>query len=204
MRVPKIEEPVRELRRRLARMKDVRAAIMFGSVARGTAAEDSDVDVFIVTPRENEERVLAELWAIERDLPVRISPLFADGDFMDFDPHLLESLFRDGRLLMGDFPPLTVKDLGLEPMRLVKYRMEGLSPAEKMRVYRFLDGYTTRRRRGDKEYRYHRKAFLGDVGGWRLGRGAVVVPERATTQLDEYFRRHGVKRIMVGVWVPRP
>ncbi len=202
--VPEIEAAIDELKKRIAHLKGVKAAILFGSAARGTATEYSDVDILMVTPRENEQAVLEEIWAIERDLPVRISPLFADGDFEGFDAHLLESLFRDGKVLVGDFPPLTVEDLGLEPMKLVKYRMEGLSPAEKMRVYRFLDGYKTTRRRGDKEYVYHQKGFLEDVGGWRLGRGAVIVPEAAANRLDEYFRHHGVKRIMVAVWVPRP
>ncbi len=131
MNSPQIEAAIKKLEERLARLENVEAAILFGSAARGTATEDSDVDVMIVTPRENEEAVLEVIWAIEGDLPVRISPLFADGDFEDFDPHLLESLFRDGRVLVGEFPPLTVEDLGLEPMRLVKYRMEGLTPVKR-------------------------------------------------------------------------
>lgn len=58
------DEAVNALRPVLAAIDGVRSVILFGSTARGTAAEESDVDLFIECEARKErqvERILGEL-----------------------------------------------------------------------------------------------------------------------------------------------
>jgi len=203
MNPQKIELAVAETKKLLGKIPEVNTAILYGSVARGTATSDSDIDVLIVTDPSKERNIAHALYEIEGKTGVRVSPLFSDGDFSGFDAHLLESLFRHGKILVGDFPALTVKDLDLEPMAIVSYDMLDLSPSEKMKVYRFLDGYTTMKIRGRKKYLRSVPGFLKSVGGWRMGKGTVIIPEFAVSRLDMFFRSRGVKRSMVSAWIQR-
>src|SRR2546427_4019240 len=59
----------------LVKMPAVRSAILFGSTARGSATEDSDIDLFIECNAEREEEVARALYGIEGvfNVPARLS-----------------------------------------------------------------------------------------------------------------------------------
>jgi len=81
----------------LAKMPAVRSAILFGSTARGSATEDSDIDLFIECKAEREEEVARALYGIEGVFNVRFGPtFFRQKDWRRFDFQFLESIFRQG------------------------------------------------------------------------------------------------------------
>ena len=114
------------------------------------------------------------------------------------------SIARHGRALLGDPPRFAVSDLDLQPLRLISYRLRRQSPARRARLLRLLDGYRTEKRVGRKRYRSEGKGLLEAVGGWRLGRGAIVVPEEAVESVDALLRRFGATRSIVAIWCQRP
>lgn len=66
-----VSEIVETLRQLLAGRPDVRLAILFGSQARGTAREESDVDVAVLAPGADLTRLEADLTqALGRDVQV--------------------------------------------------------------------------------------------------------------------------------------
>jgi hypothetical protein len=67
-----------------------------------------------------------------------------------------------------------------------------------------VDGYTTRKRVGKKTYVVRKPGFLKGVGGWRVGRGAVVVPEESIEAFDNLLRRYGATRSIIAIWSQRP
>src|SRR5437016_14528133 len=78
-------------------MPAVRSAILFGSTARGSATEDSDIDLFIECKAEREEEVARALYGIEGVFNVRFGPtFFRKKDWRRFDFQFLESIFRQG------------------------------------------------------------------------------------------------------------
>jgi len=92
----------------------------------------------------------------------------------------------------------------LRPIRVVSFDLSHLDPSEKMRLSRQLDGYATVRRRGRKRYERKVDGFLKDVGGWRVGRGAVVVPETALSKLEEILSNAKAKRWTIAAWAQAP
>ena len=205
MNPAKYEEAVREVPPALSGIKGVRSVVLFGSTAQGTAKEDSDIDLFVECDRKAERAVRKAVLDLASRFHVTISPMFYRDEERDtFDTQFLESLLRHGRVLIGALPRLTPQDLDLQPLRLVSYRSEKLRPRERARLLREIDGYRTRKRVGRKRYTGQRQGFLKEKGGWRVGRGAVVIPEEAVPAFDELLRRYRVTRSMVPIWSQRP
>jgi len=82
-------------------------------------------------------------------------------------------------------PPLTPLDLDLQPLRLVSYRIRDLNTRTKAKVLRAIDGYRTVKRVDGEQYVVEKPGFLAEVGGWRVGRGAVIVPEESLEAFDD-------------------
>ena len=205
MNPPKIERAIEALRELLAREPRVRSAILYGSCARGTAREDSDIDVLILVSGGRVERLRDSVHDIESAFDVAVSPIILRPDDVDrLDRQFLDSVLREGIPLAGVPPSASLEDLQLRPIRIVSFDLSHLPPSEKMRLYRLLDGYATVKRRGRKRYERTVKGFLKEVGGWRVGRGAVVVPEAALPRLEEILSRMKAKRWTIAAWAQIP
>ncbi len=205
MNPPRHERAVAAVQNALKRLGGVRSVVLFGSAARGTAAEDSDIDLFIECSQRAEGPVRRLLYDLASQFDVPISPIFhRPGKYEGTDEQFLESVLRHGRVLRGALPRVTPAELDLQPLRLVSYETRGLDPRRRARLLRALDGYRTRKRVGRKRYEVEQTGLLERLGGWRVGRGAIVVPEDAVEALDALFRRYGAKRLMVPIWSQRP
>ncbi len=205
MNPKKHQEALEAVRSGLAGLGGVRSVVVFGSTARGTATEDSDIDLLIRCAEDKAEDADRILRDAERRFHIRISPLFYHGtDWRRFDLQLLESVFRQGRVLIGKMPSLNPIDLDLQPLRLISYRTRELSPRKRARLLREIDGYRTVKRVNGKRYVVEKGGLLQAVGGWRVGRGAVIIPDEALEAFDALLRRHGVKRHIIPIWSQRP
>jgi len=205
MNPPKHARAIEALREGLVGVRGVRSAILFGSSARGAATEESDVDVFLDCAEGARDEVRRLAYGISDRLGVPFSLVFYDEREREgFDSQFLDSILRHGRPLIGALPILSPRDLDLEPLRLVSYRTQALRPPERARFLRALDGYRTTKRVGRKRYVVEKPGILQELGGWRVGRGAVVVPEHALEAFDDLLRRFRVTRSMVPIWCQRP
>jgi len=205
MNPPKIERAVEALRELLTRERRVRSAILYGSCARGTAREDSDIDILILVPDGPVDRLRDSIHDIESAFDVTVSPIVLRPDEVDrLDRQFLDSVLREGIPLAGRPPRVSLQDLQLRPIRVVSFDLSHLPPSEKMRLYRLLDGYHTVKRRGRKRYERSVDGFLKEVGGRRVGRGAVVVPEAALPRLEEILSRMKAKRWTIAAWAQVP
>lgn len=205
MNPPTFDEAVQAAREQLRSIKGVRAVILFGSVARGTPEEESDIDLLVDCDKSVEEKARRVLYELGDRFDVRFGPVFyRESDRQLFDTQFLESILRSGRALFGKMPALTPIDLDLQALRLVSYQAGRLSPRRRAQLLRAIDGYRTVKRVGRKRYVVEKRGFLGEVGGWRVGRGAVIVPEEAAEAFDSLLLRFGATRMMVPIWCQRP
>lgn len=198
-------EAIRAAAQELKKIRGVRSAVLFGSAARGTAKKDSDIDLFVDCERATEDAIWNALVALDRRFHVEFSVVFYRPEEREaFDKQFLESIVRQGRVLFGSLPLLTPAHLDLQPLRLVSYQTGGLSPRERAHFLREVDGYETRKRVGTKVYVVRKPGFLKETGGWRVGRGAVVVPEEFIEAFDDLLRRYGASRRIIGIWSQKP
>jgi len=205
MNPPRFEEAIRAAAQELAAVPGVRSAVLFGSAARGSATEESDIDIFIECNADAEDPAWRVLLALDRRFDVEFSVIYYRPEQRDaFDKQFLESIVRQGRVLFGSLPSVTPIELDLQPLRLVSYQTGRLSPRKRAQFLREIDGYRTQKRVGKKTYVVRKPGFLTDVGGWRVGRGAVIVPEDKIEAFDQILRRYGAQRHIIPIWSQRP
>ena len=181
------------------------AVILFGSVARGEATEASDIDLLVIRKRgHGDEEILQAVRAVEGDDHVRVSTVFTNVDLADLDRQFLDSVLRHGKPLLGKMPRVDVRDLDLEPLRLVRFDLRTLPARKKVRFARELFGFVTRKRYKRKLYTRRAPGLLEGWGGRRVGRGVVIVPEGKASEIDRFLRSYGAKRILVPIWIQRP
>ena len=196
---------IEAVRAELTALPGIKSVVLFGSVARGTAHEESDIDLLIECDPEFRDPVRKTLYRIGDRFDITFSPVFyRDSERQLFDTQFLESIVRHGRVLFGSLPVLTPSQLDLQPLRLVSYQSGRLVPRKRVRFLREIDGYETRKRVGRKTYVFRKPGFLKEVGGWRVGRGAVIVPEESIDAFDEILRKYGVTRSIIAIWSQRP
>jgi predicted nucleotidyltransferase len=96
--------------------RNVRLAVLFGSVARGYAGEDSDVDV-LVSLAEERPMYLSHLAARLTRALGRDVDVLSLAHVHTHDPALLGAILRDGRPVVdrdGSWPALIAKRPGVE------------------------------------------------------------------------------------------
>ena len=205
MNPPKVDRAIDALNGLFASERVVRSAILFGSCARGTARDDSDIDVLVLVSGGPVGSLRESIHDIESAYDVNVSPVVLRANEIDrLDRQFLDSVLREGVPLAGPLPAISLQELQLRPIRVVSFEVSHLPPSEKMRLYRLLDGYATVKRRGRKRYERKVDGFLKEVGGWRVGRGAVIVPETAMPRLEEILSRVKARRWTTAAWAQVP
>ncbi|HLE46222.1 MAG TPA: nucleotidyltransferase domain-containing protein [Thermoplasmata archaeon] len=204
MNPPRFAACLEDVRAWAARHDDVEAAIAYGSVARGTAGEDSDLDLVVLAPKDRHEALARELFLLGARHDVTISPYLVEPrELANLDPQFVESVTRDGVALKGRPLDPTVRTLELQPYTLVTLYLDHLPQKAKVALSREMYGYRSARRYKRARYESRRVGLLDRVGGRKLGRGTVLVPAKAWPDLDALVRRHRGKRSAFTVWVQR-
>ena len=202
MNPAKFETCLREVRRYLEDRGDVKSALVYGSVAVGTAGPESDLDLFIVAPRDSHEGLARDLYRIGARYDVTVSPYLVErAELESLDPQFLESVVRDGVVLKGKPLEPSMSALQLEPYQLVTLRLDRLSQREKVRLSRDLYGYSSERKYKRKRYRSRKIGFLERIGGRKLGRGTFLIPSRSWPELEALLEKRGGKRWAFTVWL---
>ena len=202
MNPAKFDACLQEVRRYLENRQVVKSAVAYGSVALGTARDDSDLDLLIVASRDCHEETAHELYGIGARHDVTVSPYLVERSELEtLDPQFLESVIRDGIVLKGRPLELSLRQLRLEPYQLVTLKLDGLSQSEKVRLSRDLYGYSSERKYKRKRYRSRKRGLVEDVGGRKLGRGTFLIPSRAWPDLEALLRNRRGKRWAFTVWL---
>lgn len=86
----------------VAAVKEVlplKQAILYGSYARGTANENSDIDIAVVVEKIEEDFLLLEtkLYKLRRGIDIRIEPVLIEGD--EDRSGFLEGILKEGEIL---------------------------------------------------------------------------------------------------------
>src|SRR3989337_132843 len=166
MNPPKFSACLEDLRRWAAKLKRGERAVVYGSVAKGVAGGESDLDVFLVAPRARHDALARELFLLGARHDVTISPFLEEpSGVAGLDRPFLESVARAGGALRG--PPLdpTVGMLDLRPHYLVTLYLDHLAQRTKVKLARELYGYRTSRRYKKARYATAREGFLSRRGG---------------------------------------
>lgn len=178
------------------------AGILFGSMARGDYNRSSDVDVLLVYSKrdelEKDKAIFDEISVIGgREIQIVARTL---DELERSDKVFLRNVLREGIILFVREPLgfRAYELLKLKPYRIYTYSMENLDVKDKKKLLSALYGYSTRKKVGEKEYRY---VYYGIVDVLKLGKNSILVPESGVKEVEELFKSYGVKFKSLKVWL---
>ncbi|MBI2508388.1 nucleotidyltransferase domain-containing protein [Candidatus Woesearchaeota archaeon] len=200
------EDIIEEIKRAFKNKKFIESIILFGSVARGEANKNSDVDLFIVVAfqgRRIENLISQAVLNLEKKHNINIQYILTDATFKKINKQFLDTVLREGILLLGRMPEIPIQKLGLEPYSLIKYDLSQLPQAEKMKVRRMLFGKETKKTYKKKVYVSKRKGLIDETRGLRTGIASILIPEKDARKIARELRSHGAKVRIIPAWLQR-
>lgn len=182
------------------RFKDI-TVIVFGSVARGEATEASDLDLCVVCPPKSKKAISNLILDLEKKYKTNIQTVFTDASFTGMDHTFLETVLREGHVLVGEFPNITTEKLRLEPYRLIRYDIKKLNQSDKMRIRRILYGTKTKKRYNDRVYENRTKGLIETKNGLRTGIASILVPETEARFVEKMLKENGAIVRAINLWL---
>ena len=200
------ENIINVVRKRFAGNKAVSAIMLFGSVARGEARKGSDIDLFFVLFRKNKktEGVISEtLLRLEKEYKVKIQCIIANKNFDTINRQFLDTILREGVVLHGTLPAISMQKLDLEPYSLIRYSLLNLSQPEKMRIQRALSGKETQKIYKGKTYKSKKRGLLAECGGLKTGIASLLIPAKYSGKIARELRRYGARVRVIPAWLQK-
>ncbi|MEM3562516.1 MAG: nucleotidyltransferase domain-containing protein [Candidatus Jordarchaeaceae archaeon] len=187
-----VYEEVERVINRLKGVGGVLGVILYGSYARGDYDEGSDVDILVIfrdggTLREK----LDEVYGItaETDLFIQVVALTL-GEFRD--SALFRTVLREGKICYAKPEFGRMLNQVFKPYVLITYSTSNLSERE-----RVLFAYEMEGRRSGK---YVYQGILQELGGFKVGRGVIMVPVESLKRIIDHLEGRKVDYKLRYVW----
>ena len=182
-------------------LKCLRAAILYGSIARGEGHPGySDIDMCLLF-EGNYSAELRKIEEVAREISYdhylrfgrkRIVPFrFIDLKVKDLpteDIHLVREIFREGKMLYNKGFELNPKHLGLKPHVLFRVHFRDLEPRRKARIWQALFG---------------KRGSVRVFGGIVLGGGAFIISQDEAARFKESLDGWKVKYEEFKIWLEK-
>lgn len=195
---------IEEVKRKVDGISDVETIIVFGSVAKGEANARSDVDVCIVQSLKGTEELLDIILDIEKKYNRNINVVFTDKMLTGLDRQFIETILREGLVVYGAIPQVSIQRLELEPYEIIRYDLRALSQSDKMKIRRLLFGTKTKKVYKGKTYESRKRGLVKDLGGIRIGIASILIPERASWEVEKLLKKYEIQIRKITIWLSKP
>ncbi len=180
----KVEKTVIEIKKRLLKVKEIAAVILYGSVARGDySIRHSDIDILIILEYAKAEsginKIIEDINIKHR---VKIHPEYQTKEIKQEDQTLLCKMFEEGKILFSKgFWFIDKKQLGLGAIRLYRFDTSPIDKISRVMFSRALHG---------------RKGYKGLIDGVSIldsGKGGLLVKKNMFKEIEQVFERFNIK-----------
>lgn len=169
------------------------SVILYGSYSRGDFDEGSDVDLLVVFKDKRElNKGLEEVYKITAKSHLFFQVIGLTLDELKNSP-LQESVLRNGKIYYAKKDIEKLLAPTRKPYALVTYSTANLSPKERVVFAQRLEG------RGKGKYSYD--GLAQKLGGYKVGRGVVMIPLENMNTLTEYLEEKEIHYVIRYVWV---
>ena len=173
------KELIFEFVKKISDLEEVNSIALFGSVAKGEATSESDIDFLaIVSNMKIEKNIIKIADEISDKYNKKFQVIVKTKKLEGLDSSMIEGISKDGILLYGSPIKVKQKDLELEPYLLAIYSLADLQQSEKMKFKRAFFGSESVFKTKTKKYRTVQEGLLRMYSGARLGRGAIIFPSK--------------------------
>jgi len=190
---------------KLKNKENVRTIILFGSVARGGARKDSDIDLFIDTPEQYKYKIMNLIRESLSEFEIRskgrwhlkqikniITPIVDDINLERWK-ELRDEISLYGKVLYGNFNPDNKKE---KNALIIEYDISKLKQSSKMKVIRGLYGYKTTN--GKKKYT--QKGLIQELGARKIS-NAILINLNEYKPLKEFLSKNKVPIKIRRAWL---
>lgn len=180
------------------RLPTIEKVILFGSVARGSFDQESDIDLFIDT-RQNVEQEVQKILALFRKSElqrkwelkgVKQTISVTVGSLKEWQ--LRRDVLSDGIVLYGKYKEVPEK---VEYYLLIQPSFADFEKVKKVRLWRTLHGYS--QKVNNRVYRT--KGLLEEVGGKKIEHG-FLVPMSWKERILDFLRQEKVAHTVHEIW----
>jgi len=185
-------EDITDLGREIGKISGVEAVVLFGSYARGDFDEGSDVDLLLVF---RDKLSLEDGWyevtetTAKRHMFIQVVAITVDE--LKSSP-LLSVVLREGKTLFST-KGFSLRELAkFKPYALVSYDLRSMAPDSKVKFVQTLQG----RKSGKYAYR----GMLLELGGFKVGRNCLMLPQESLATLIDFLDKEGVAYFIRHVW----
>jgi predicted nucleotidyltransferase len=187
---------LKKIAKELSKIEDVKAVILYGSLARGEFTSRSDVDLFILTTKDKTQKEIHDkIIELESEIGRNIQPTIRTiTELQKTDTGLLQNIFQEGKILYlrepFDIPSAIL--LQQKPYLIYSFQISSLPQKEKARFNRQLYEQTR------KGYKY--KGLLQEISGQKLSAGCVMIPYEQKGKIEKFFKKFKVEFEQLKVW----
>jgi len=187
---------LKKIAKELSKIEDVKAIILYGSLARGEFTSRSDVDLFILTTKDKTQKEIHDkIIELESEIGRNIQPTIRTiTELQKTDTGLLQNIFQEGKILYlrepSDIPSAIL--LQQKPYLIYSFQISSLPQKEKARFNRQLYEQTR------KGYKY--KGLLQEISGQKLSAGCVMIPYEQKGKIEKFFKKFKVEFEQLKVW----
>jgi len=184
-----------EIERVVNEIKEIEGTVsivLFGSFSRGDYDEGSDIDLLVVfKDKKDLDRDLSKIYekTAKADLFFQVIGLTLEE--LKNSP-LLEAALREGKIYYAKQDAKKLLTPTHKPYALVTYTTANLNAKERVIFTQKLEG----RRKG--KYRYN--GLLHKIGGYKVGKGVVMVPLSNLKTLTKHFEKKEINYVIRYVW----
>ena len=143
------------------------------------------------------------LLRLEKEYRVNIQHIIANKNFDTINRQFLDTILREGVVLHGTLPDISLQKLDLEPYALIRYSLLNVSQPEKMRIQRALSGKETRKVYKGKTYKSKKKGLLAECGGLKTGIASLLIPAKYAGKIARELRRYGAQVRIIPAWLQK-
>ncbi|MFQ6042474.1 MAG: nucleotidyltransferase family protein [Candidatus Poribacteria bacterium] len=188
---------------------DVLYVLLFGSVAKNTAHQQSDIDLLVVLEtdeplleiQKKKEQILEIAFQLEKKYNRDIQVIVTNRQYDGLDTYFVQKAFGEGHLLYAKKPQVLLNNIPMEAYTLVSFELNGLSQAKKMKLRNRLYGYRSSRTYRKKKYTHQKDGLLSKLSGRRLGRGAFLLPRQHLPLIEKLFDAFNVTYRTIDAWL---
>ncbi len=178
----------------LSKIDDLKAIILYGSMARGDYTAKSDIDLLILTTKsetsfEIQDRVIS--LELEKNIQPTIRTL---NELKQTDSGLVQNILLEGKILYLE-EPIDIDArllLELNPNIISSFNLSHLDQKTKAKFNRELY------QRKSKKYDY--EGILRKIGGRKISSGCILFANDKKKTIDKFFKKYKIDAEMIKVW----
>lgn len=187
-----VYEEIERVVNKLKKIKGTIGVVLFGSFARGDYDEGSDVDLLVVFQNKKDiDKGLKEIYKTTANSDLLFQVIGLTLQELKKSP-LLETALREGKIHYIKQEAEKLLTPTRKPYALVTYTTANLNAKERVIFTQELEG----RRKG--KYRYD--GLIDKTGGYKVGRGVVMVPLQSLKTLTEHLEEKEISHVIRHVW----